>query len=462
MKATLFGTGYVGLVTGACLAEAGHSVLCMDADREKAEGLARGVVPVYEPGLDALVAGCLASGALSFTGDAESAVDFSDLILITVDTPAAGDGSADLRRVFDVAAGIGRHMKRPKMVVTKSTVPVGTSDRIKAAIRQRLARRGADLAVDVASNPEFLKEGSAVADFTRPDRIIVGTDSEELFAVLKKLYAPFNRRADRMLRMSARSAELTKYAANSMLATKISFINEMAGLAESLGADIEQVRQGIGSDSRIGRRFIYAGCGYGGSCFPKDLKALRHTARRCGHEMNILNAVEKTNDAQKNRLFGMLERYFDRDLAGKVVAVWGLAFKPDTDDMRGAPSRTLMEALWGAGARVRAYDPRAMPAARRLYPDPDRLFLAESRYQALEGADALAICTEWKQFQTPDFGRIKASLGNPVVFDGRNLYDPAQPAEAGVAYYGIGRGDSVAAPGAAGNDAAEDAEEDAG
>lgn len=445
MKATLFGTGYVGLVTGACLADAGHSVLCMDADRDKIEGLTRGVVPIYEPGLDALVANSLSSGTLSFTCDAERAVDFSDLILITVDTPAAGDGSADLRKVFDVAAGIGRHMKRPKMVVTKSTVPVGTSDRIKAAIQERLAKRGAGLAVSVASNPEFLKEGSAVADFTKPDRIIVGTDCDELVAVLKKLYAPFNRYTDRVLRMSARSAELTKYAANSMLATKISFINEMAGLAESLGADIEQVRQGIGSDSRIGHQFIYAGCGYGGSCFPKDLMALKHTARRRGHEMSILSAVEKTNNTQKNRLFEMLQRYFDRGLAGKVIAVWGLAFKPETDDMRGAPSRTLMEALWRSGARVRAYDPRAMSAARRLYPDPEKLFLAESRYQALAGADALVICTEWKQFQTPDFGRIKASLGNPVVFDGRNLYDPAQPAEAGIAYYGIGRGDSVAA-----------------
>lgn len=443
MRITIFGTGYVGLVTGACLAEVGHQVLCMDIDSSKIEALLKGSIPIFEPGLEELVINNSKSGHLCFTDDVEEAVAFSSLIFIAVGTPPDDDGSADLSYVLDVAANIGKHIENSKTVVTKSTVPVGTSGQVEAAIEAELSTRGADLTVDVASNPEFLKEGAAVADFMKPDRIIIGTESDTAKSQLKELYAPFNRNSDRMLYMDIRSAELTKYAANAMLATKISFINEIANLAEVLGADIEQVRRGIGSDPRIGTQFIYPGCGYGGSCFPKDVRALGQTARENGSSMGILSAVEQANEYQKTRLYSLIDQYFKGDIAGKTFAVWGLAFKPKTDDMRDAPSRALMEALWQAGAKVQAYDPEAISEAHRIYGARDDLLLVESRDDALVDADALVICTEWQHFRAPDFEQITASLNNPVIFDGRNLYEPAQMTDLGISYYGIGRGESV-------------------
>lgn len=443
MKVTVFGTGYVGLVTGACLAEVGHKVMCIDVDEAKIEGLKKGVLPIYEPGLEPIVKENHAEGRLLFSTDSREGVMFADVIFIAVGTPPDEDGSADLQYVLSVAETVADHMETPKIVLDKSTVPVGTADKVKARIAERLAARDRQLDYWVASNPEFLKEGAAVADFMRPDRIVVGTDSERVRDAMRELYAPFNRNHERIIFMDIRSAELTKYAANAMLATKISFMNEMANLAELLGADIENVRLGIGSDPRIGYHFIYPGCGYGGSCFPKDVQALERTAQQAGYSAELLQAVEAVNFRQKSKLFEKISTHFGGDLAGKTVAVWGLAFKPQTDDMREASSRVLMEALWHAGAKVRAYDPEAMDETHRIYGDREDLTLVKHQDEALMGADALAICTEWKPFRVPDFDAMGSLMNNRLIFDGRNLYDPTLLAELGFVYYGMGRGESI-------------------
>jgi UDPglucose 6-dehydrogenase len=443
MKVTIFGTGYVGLVTGACLAEMGNHVVCVDIDAGKIERLKRGEIPIYEPGLEPLVRRNHASGQLDFTTEAAPAIAHAQVIFIAVGTPPDEDGSADLQYVLGVAGTIGRHLSRYTVLVNKSTVPVGTADRVRAAVAAELSARGEAIEFDVVSNPEFLKEGDAVEDCLRPDRIVIGSSSERAIGVLRKLYAPFNRNHERTVVMDERSAELTKYAANAMLATKISFMNEIANIAERVGADVELVRHGIGSDPRIGYHFIYPGAGYGGSCFPKDVQALERTARSVGYEARLLGAVEAVNHAQKVKLFELISRHFDGQLAGKTIAVWGLAFKANTDDMREASSRQLIEALWAAGARVRAFDPQAQAETRRLYGERADLVLCESAYQALEGADVLAIVTEWKAFRSPDFARIRGLLAEPAIFDGRNLYEPAAVEEAGLAYYGIGRGRSL-------------------
>ncbi|UGB39821.1 UDP-glucose dehydrogenase family protein [Frateuria soli] len=445
MNVTLFGTGYVGLVTGTCLAEMGNRVLCVDVDAAKVSRLKHGEVPIYEPGLSPMVKRNHESGRLDFTTEAEPAVQHGEVIFIAVGTPPDEDGSADLRYVLEVARTIGKYLNRYAVVVNKSTVPVGTADKVRATIAQALAERGAVIPFDVVSNPEFLKEGDAVEDCLRPDRIVIGSSSERATGVLRKLYAPFNRNHDRTVVMDERSAELTKYAANAMLATKISFMNEIANIAERVGADIEQVRRGIGSDPRIGYHFIYPGAGYGGSCFPKDVQALERTARGVGYEAKLLGAVEAVNHAQKGKLFELIERHCAGALKGKTVALWGLAFKPNTDDMREASSRRLMEQLWAAGAKVRAFDPEAREETTRIYGERADLALCEDAYEALEGADVLAIVTEWKAFRAPDFTRIRDALKDPAIFDGRNLYDPAQVEEAGLAYYGIGRGRSLRA-----------------
>jgi UDPglucose 6-dehydrogenase len=439
MKISIFGTGYVGLVTGACLAEVGNDVLCMDVDEAKIRLLSEGRIPIFEPGLAEMVNHNLKSGRLCFTTDAAAAVDHGLFQFIAVGTPPDENGSADLQHVLAVAAAIGRHIRDYRIVVNKSTVPVGTADKVKAKIQETLDARGLRLEFDVVSNPEFLKEGAAIDDFMRPVRIVIGTDNPRTAEWLRALYAPFNRNHERVICMDVRSAELTKYAANAMLATKISFMNELANLAERLGADIEQVRVGIGSDPRIGYHFIYPGVGYGGSCFPKDVKALVRTAREVGYDADLLKAVEAVNERQKHVLFEKIRRHFDNRLEGRTIALWGLAFKPNTDDMREAPSRVLMENLWAAGARVRAYDPEARGEARRLYGGERRLTLCESAEDTLDGADALAIVTEWNEFRSPDFKSIKAALKTPVIFDGRNLYDPAALAAEGFAYYSIGR-----------------------
>ena len=446
MNVTIFGTGYVGLVTGACLAEVGNTVVCVDVDTDKIARLNRGEIPIFEPGLENLVAANRASGRLSFTTDAASALAHAKIILIAVGTPPDEDGSADLSHVIAVARTVGTHVDHYVVVVNKSTVPVGTADKVRAAISGELAARGAKVEFDVVSNPEFLKEGDAVKDCMRPDRIVVGSDSAKAVELLKTLYGPFNRNHERLVLMDVRSAELTKYAANAMLATKISFMNEMANIAERVGADVELVRHGIGSDPRIGYSFIYPGVGYGGSCFPKDVQALDRTARAFGYTPRILEAVESVNREQKRRLFDLIAAHFGGKLAGRTIAVWGLAFKPNTDDMREAPSRTLLEALWAAGARVRAYDPEAAHETARIYGERADLALCDDAFAALDGADALAIVTEWKAFWSPDFARIKSALKAGVVFDGRNIYDPKAVEEAGLAYYGIGRGRSIAHP----------------
>jgi UDPglucose 6-dehydrogenase len=446
MKVTIFGTGYVGLVTGACLAEMGNHVVCVDIDAGKVERLKRGEIPIYEPGLEPIVKRNHADGQLDFTTEAAPAIAHGEVIFIAVGTPPDEDGSADLQYVLGVARTIGRHLDRYAVVVNKSTVPVGTADRVRAAIAAELAARGAGVEFDVVSNPEFLKEGDAVEDCLRPDRIVIGSSSERAVAVLRKLYAPFNRNHERTVVMDERSAELTKYAANAMLATKISFMNEIANIAERVGADVELVRQGIGADPRIGYHFIYPGAGYGGSCFPKDVQALGRTARGAGYEARLLGAVEAVNHDQKTKLFELIARHFDGQLQGRTIALWGLAFKPNTDDMREASSRHLMEALWAAGARVRAFDPEAREETRRIYGERADLVLCEHAYDALQGADVLAIVTEWKAFRSPDFARIRAALKAPAIFDGRNLYDPAAVEEAGLAYYGIGRGRSLRKP----------------
>ena len=441
MKLTIFGTGYVGLVTGACLAEVGHDVVCIDIDQGKIDRLNEGVLPIWEPGLDAIVARNVAEGRLRFTTDTALAVQHAEIQFIAVGTPPDEDGSADLQYVLAVAESIARHMDGYRVVINKSTVPVGTADKVQQRVATVLAGRGAAIAFDVVSNPEFLKEGAAVGDFLKPDRIIVGTRSAKAQALMRELYEPFNRNHERTMFMDVRSAELTKYAANAMLATKISFMNEVANMAERLGADIEEVRKGIGADPRIGYHFIYPGCGYGGSCFPKDVQALERTAAQIGYEADLLKAVEAVNNRQKTTLFAKLAKQFGGEaaLAGRTVAVWGLAFKPNTDDMREAPSRTLIEALWAAGAKVQAFDPVAMDEARRLYGERPDFRLAADKYAALEGADALAIMTEWKQFLQPDFQVMRGLMRSPVIFDGRNLYNPAQMKTTGFAYHSIGR-----------------------
>ena len=445
MRVTIFGTGYVGLVTGTCLAEVGHHVVCVDIDAGKIEGLRNGVIPIYEPGLEPMVKANFAEGRLEFTTDAASAIAHGDVIFTAVGTPPDEDGSADLQYVLAVAKTIGTHLARPAVVVDKSTVPVGTADKVRAAIGAALAARDADVACDVVSNPEFLKEGAAVEDCMRPDRIVIGADSPAAIEKLKRLYAPFNRNHERIVVMDVRSAELTKYAANAMLATKISFMNEIANIAERVGADIEMVRQGIGSDPRIGWHFIYPGAGYGGSCFPKDVQALARTAQQVGYRAELLDAVESVNHRQKEHLFELMVRHYGDAgaLRGKTIAVWGLAFKPNTDDMREASSRTLLAQLWDAGATVRAFDPEAGHEARRIFGERDDLHLCEQAGEALQGADALVVVTEWKQFRSPDFAKLKATLRDGAVFDGRNLYDPAEVDAAGLAYYGIGRGRSI-------------------
>ncbi|AJQ95282.1 UDP-glucose dehydrogenase family protein [Gynuella sunshinyii] len=442
MKVTVFGIGYVGLVQGAILAEVGHDVCCVDVDSAKIEKLKNGVIPIYEPGLETLVKENFDSGRLHFTTSAEEGVGHGEIQFIAVGTPPDEDGSADLKYVLAVAETIATHMNTYKVVVDKSTVPVGTADKVSQKIAQVLKERNVAFPFDVISNPEFLKEGSAVNDCMRPDRIIIGTDSDRAEEAMRELYAPFNRNHEKMIVMDVRSAELTKYAANCMLATKISFMNEMANLAEKLGADIEHVRQGIGSDPRIGYHFIYPGIGYGGSCFPKDVQALIRTADSIKFDATVLKAVEARNYAQKNVLFEKVQKYFGDNLKGKVFAVWGLSFKPNTDDMREAPSRVLMESLWDAGASVQAYDPEAMEETQRIYGSRESLNLVGTKEAALRNADALLILTEWQAFKAPDFEFIKSQLKSPVIFDGRNLYEPHRMKSKGFTYVSIGRAGS--------------------
>ena len=439
MKIAVFGTGYVGLVQGAVLADAGHQVTCVDIDEAKLARLRDGDIPIFEPGLEPLVKSAYADGRLIFTTDAAQAVAGAEVCFIAVGTPPDEDGSADLRYVLAVAQTIAELMQGYAVIVDKSTVPVGTADRVSEVVRSTLAARDAALEFDVVSNPEFLKEGAAVADCQRPDRIVIGTTSARAEKVLRELYEPFNRNHDKIIVMSPRSAEMTKYAANCMLATKISFMNEMALVAEGLGADIESVRQGIGSDQRIGYHFIYAGAGFGGICFPKDISALVQSAQNIGLDPLILQAVQGRNSAQKRVVFEKLSAYFEGALSGKTIALWGLAFKPNTDDMRDAPSRVLMEALWHAGARVQAYDPVAMEEAQRIYGVRADLLLCGTKEAAVQDADALVIMTEWRQFKAPDLEALKQALKAPLIFDGRNLYDPQRMRERGFSYHGIGR-----------------------
>ena len=440
MNVSVFGIGYVGLVQGAALAEAGHNVLCVDVDAARVQALRDGTLPLYEPGLKSLVRDNYQSGRLQFGTDLVAAVHNARLQLIAVGTPPDEDGSADLQYVLSVADTIAHHMQCHQIIVDKSTVPVGTADRVRAHINQVLTDTDrSDLTFDVVSNPEFLKEGCAVEDCMRPDRIIIGTDSPHAEAVMRELYEPFNRNREKIIVMDARSAELTKYVANCMLATKISFMNEMANLAEKLGADIEMVRHGIGSDPRIGYQFIYPGMGYGGSCFPKDVQALIRIATNVDFDARVLKAVETRNNEQKTLLFSKIFNHFDGALRGKTFALWGLSFKPNTDDMREAPSRVLMEALWNAGARVQAFDPKAMEEAQRIYGALDDLMLAGTKEAALKNADALIIATEWQSFRAPDFDLLSQQLAQPVIFDGRNLFDPQRLKQRGFTYYSVGR-----------------------
>lgn len=440
MKVTVYGTGYVGLVSGTCLAEVGNEVLCVDIDAAKIAKLNSGQIPIYEPGLEAMVHRNVTEGRLSFTTDVVAGVAHGLFQFIAVGTPPDEDGSADLQYVLAVAQSIGDHIEDYRIVVDKSTVPVGTADRVRATLQQRLDARGKAVEFDIVSNPEFLKEGAAIDDFMKPDRIIIGTDNPRTTELLRALYAPFNRNHERIIAMDIRSAELTKYAANALLATKISFMNELANLAERLGADIEKVRTGIGSDPRIGYHFIYPGCGYGGSCFPKDVQALERTANEVGYDAELLRSVEAVNKRQKQVVFGKITKHYRNQLSGKIFALWGLSFKPNTDDMRDAPSRVLMESLWAQGAKVQAFDPEAMEETRRLYGERGDLQLMGSAKEALHGADALIVMTEWKLFRSPDFKALAAALKEPVIFDGRNLYDPQLLEREGFSYYGIGRG----------------------
>lgn len=442
MKVSVFGVGYVGLVQGAILADVGHHVVCIDINKERIQNLEKGILPIYEPGLKEIVLHNIKEGRLQFSTDPESGVAHGEILFIAVGTPPDEDGSADLKYVLEVASTISRHMAGYKIVVNKSTVPVGTANKVQHAISQGLAERNAEIGFDVVSNPEFLKEGAAVADCQRPDRIVVGTKSEKARAKMRELYAPFNRNHEKIIFMDERSAELTKYAANCMLATKISFMNEMASLAEQLGADIESVRHGIGSDARIGYHFIYPGCGYGGSCFPKDVSALIRTASSIGHQSVLLQSVETVNERQKHTLFEKIKSHLG-SLEGKKVALWGLSFKPNTDDMREAPSRVLMEKLWQEGAYVQAYDPEAMQETTRIYGAHPQLTLCDSPDDVLEGADILVICTEWKVFRAPDFDKLAEKLKYKAIFDGRNIYTPEMVESHGLAYFGIGRGRSI-------------------
>lgn len=444
MNVTIFGVGYVGLVTGACLAQVGNRVTCIDIDATRISDLRAGRCPIFEPGLPELLREGAEAGRLQFTTDTDAALLEAELVIIAVGTPPDEDGSADVRHVLAVARTLGRQLCQPVTVAVKSTVPVGSCDRVAAVIREELDKRSTGFSVEVASNPEFLKEGAALKDFNKPDRIVVGSDSPQVQRQFRTLYAPFNRNRDRLMFMSVRSAELTKYAANALLATRISFINEIANIAEHMGADIEEVRQGIGSDPRIGHHFIYPGCGYGGSCFPKDVRALAAAARNSGYPAALLAEVENVNQRQKRTLFDKLEQLFDGDLRGRTIAIWGLAFKPETDDMREAPSRELMEQLWRAGARVRAYDPVAMEQCRRIYGEREQLALCASAEEAADGADALAICTEWRCFWAPDFAALRQRLRRPLIVDGRNLFDPAYVRERGFTYCGVGRGQRLA------------------
>jgi UDPglucose 6-dehydrogenase len=439
MNVTIVGTGYVGLVTGACLADAGNTVFCLDLDENKIAQLNAGRIPIYEPGLEAIVKRNRDANRLRFSVNVAESVAHAEVQIIAVGTPPGEDGSADLQHVLAAARSIGRHMQFPKVVVTKSTVPVGTADKVKAAIDEELEKRKASLGVAVVSNPEFLKEGAAVNDFMRPERVIIGSLDVHAISLLRQLYAPFQRNHERIMVMGVRSAELTKYAANSMLATRISFMNEIANLAEAIGADIEEVRRGIGSDSRIGYHFLYPGVGYGGSCFAKDVKALQKSASQAGRPLRVLAAVDQVNEAQKRVLGDKIRTRFGKILSGRRFALWGLAFKPNTDDMREAPSLTLIDDLIGAGASVRAYDPAARDEAKKIFADETRVEIVESPLAALDGADALAIVTEWQEFRSPDFAAIKARLKTPAIFDGRNLYDPAVVAANGIEYYSIGR-----------------------
>ena len=439
MRVTIFGTGYVGLVQAAVFADVGHDVCCVDIDEAKVRNLENGIMPIFEPGLKELVQAAVEEGRLAFTTDAAKGVAFGNVQFISVGTPPEEDGSADLQYVLAVASTIAQHMSEEKIVVDKSTVPVGTADKVRETVASVLEQRGVAHKFHVVSNPEFLKEGAAVSDCQRPDRIIVGTDSGKAEEVMRELYQPFNRNHDKLIIMDARSAEMTKYAANCMLATKISFMNEMANIAERVGADIEKVRQGIGSDPRIGFQFIYPGCGYGGSCFPKDVKALINSASQNGFEPCILNAVEAVNQYQKTKLFEYISRFYQNGVEGKTFALWGLSFKPNTDDVREASSRVVMEQLWQAGAQVVAFDPEARDAIAKLYPNESKLRLVDTKEAALDGADALVICTEWQNFRAPDFSMIKEKLKDKVIFDGRNMYDPGLMKEKGLAYFGIGR-----------------------
>jgi UDPglucose 6-dehydrogenase len=444
MNVTVFGSGYVGLVTGACLAEVGNNVVCMDVDQGKIDRLNNGEIPIYEQGLDELIARGVEQGRIEFTTDIDKAVGHGLFQMIAVGTPPGEDGSADLQYVLAVAESIGRHMNDYKIVIDKSTVPVGTAGKVKDKIDSILGERKVSLEFDVVSNPEFLKEGAAIDDFMKPDRIVIGTDNPRTTELLRMLYTPFNRNHDRIIAMDIPSAELTKYAANAMLATKISFMNEIANIAELVGADIEYVRQGIGSDHRIGFQFIYPGCGYGGSCFPKDVQALSRTAQAIGYESKILDAVEATNYQQKEKLFEKITKFYSGDIKGKTFALWGLSFKPRTDDMREAPSRVLLERLIAGGASVRAYDPVAIDEARHIYGDFAGLEFCESAEEALQGANALAIVTEWKNFWSPDFSNLAEQLSDKAIFDGRNLYEPGALKPFGLRYFAIGRGEQLA------------------
>lgn len=441
MKVSIFGTGYVGLVTGSCLAEVGHSVFCIDIDQNKIDNLNKGILPIWEPGLENIVERGVREGRLRFTTDAAKAIEHSEIQIIAVGTPPSEDGSADLQHVLKVAENIARNMQDYKVVLNKSTVPVGSAKKVQAKINQVLTERGKQIPFDVVSNPEFLKEGAAVDDFMKPDRIIIGTQSAKAKECMVELYEPFNRNHERTLFMDVESAELTKYAANAMLATKISFMNELANIAEKLGADIEQVRHGIGADPRIGYHFIYPGCGYGGSCFPKDVQALQKAAEQVGYNAELLKATETVNYRQKNKLFDKIKQHFGgaNALAGKTMAVWGLSFKPNTDDMREAPSRTLIEALWKSGVKVQAFDPVAMKECQRIYGQRDDLILMGTKEQALRNADALIIVTEWQQFRVPDFDLVKTELISPIIFDGRNLFGLEAMKRRGFVYYSIGR-----------------------
>lgn len=439
MKLAVIGSGYVGLTSGACFADMGNNVICVDKDTRKIEMLNQGEIPIYEPGLESMVQRNREAGRLSFTTDLKQAVRDSHVLFIAVGTPPEEDGSADLSHVLAAAREIAQYMDDYKVIVDKSTVPIGTADLVKAQVSDTLKTRGVDIAFDVVSNPEFLKEGAAIDDFMKPDRVVIGTESEKAAHIMRTLYAPFNRTHDRVIVMSIRSAEMTKYAANAMLATKISFINEISRLCEAYGADVEEVRNGIGSDSRIGYKFIYPGVGYGGSCFPKDIKALIHMSREVGYDSRILKAVEAVNSDQKSLLSQKVRYHFGNDLVGKCFAIWGLAFKPQTDDMREAPSIVIIRELLALGATIRAYDPVANSEARRIFGDTPELTLTNDEYEAINQVDAMLLITEWRQFRYPDFKRMKDTMKNPVIFDGRNQYDPESLREMGFTYYGIGR-----------------------